>query len=227
MPLKKYNTTTGLLTSSSALTSSCSAHKLAHALSNEQSEQNVQQIGSPTTSKRCGATLANQISSLSELLPNTVEAAASYALNASSGSASATITPCSNRDTATIATNSSSHTLISVLPGDIKHRLHAIFAQIEREFDALYAENIRLHAENTRLQQLKVSAKTHELNGISENESTPGLMASHSKDMAKTNGNQSSNSTSSNDSSPKSATAKHPTTRYIISHIVLIKKSNV
>ena len=116
MPLKKYNTASALLASTSSSSSTFLTQQQTH-------ECNIDP--SPKTSPTCNNTnnikqshqspppptnknLANQISSLSELLPNIIVAAAASGLNASSGSASATITPSSNKNgiTATSLDNS-------------------------------------------------------------------------------------------------------------------------
>ena len=113
MPLKKYNTTSALLASTSSSSSTFLTHEnftetspkispTAVYNNNSNNNSNNSKLSSsppPTTPSQ--KNFANQISSLSELLPNIIEAAAASGLNASSGSASATITPSSNKNVVT------------------------------------------------------------------------------------------------------------------------------
>jgi len=116
MPLKKYNTTSALLASTSSSSSTFltqqaydnysieTSPKISPTCnSSKQSHQSPPPQPPPTTTtttslSHTNKNLANQISSLSEILPNIIEAAAASGLNASSGSASATITPSSNKN---------------------------------------------------------------------------------------------------------------------------------
>ncbi len=104
MPLKKYNTASALLASTSSSSSTFLTQqtheynidpstKTSPTCNNTNIKQSHQSPPPPTNKN-----LANQISSLSELLPNIIEATAASGLNASSGSASATITPSSNKN---------------------------------------------------------------------------------------------------------------------------------
>lgn len=156
MPLKKYNTTTSIIQASTSSSSSSLMTRLSNnnnnvdnineatspKLSPNSQKQYINNSSPPASLSSTHQTLANQISSLSELLPNIIEATAASGLNASSGSASATITPCSNR----MASNPSTTT--QCLPSDVRLRIDNIFSQLKtdlmREFNLMYAENLRL-----------------------------------------------------------------------------------
>ncbi len=108
MPLKKYNTTSALLASTSSSSSTFLTHEnftetspkiSPNAVYTNNNSNSKLSSSPPTTPSQ--KNFANQISSLSELLPNIIEAAAASGLNASSGSASATITPSSNKNVVT------------------------------------------------------------------------------------------------------------------------------
>ena len=88
--------------------------------------------------------IANQMSSISELLPNVIEAAASSA----AGSATDTL----------ILNNSN---IISI-PPELKLRLNNIFKQIEFEFDKIYTENLRLHQQITNSMMSPLSNNCNE-----------------------------------------------------------------
>ena len=111
--------------------------------------------------------IANQMSSLSELLPNIIEAAASSAALASSAGSAADTLPSAS------------------IPNELKSRLHDIFKQIEHEFDLIYAENLRLH------QQLLATAKPADnLNESMTNKESSDRSSSNDSSPRTTTANQ-------------------------------------
>lgn len=123
MPLKKYNTSS-----------------ILHSKSSVESEGSSGRIGLAPHSN-----LTNHLYSINDLLPNIIESAVGCSASASTaGSASAAV----NSNSSNLNTSSSS-SASSSCPADrplneIKSRLYDIFSQIEREFDSLYTENVRL-----------------------------------------------------------------------------------
>ena len=146
MPLEKYPTKAAQEKSSSSTSSSNNSKSSNAALDRRLVDSPKSNSPSPTfnepppssssllkaTLNQNNSSIANQMSSISELLPNVIEAAASSA----AGSATDTLIP------------SSSSSLISI-PPEIKLRLNNIFKQIELEFDKIYTENLRLHQQIT------------------------------------------------------------------------------
>lgn len=143
MPLKKYNTAGAILanlnpasaTSTTTTTNTTTTAQMSPSpsvststsssppevikyLNNTNQQQQQQQMN-----------LATQMSSLVDAIEK--HAAVCVSVSESSGSAS---------DTISRQPNCSS----TQLPAQIKTRLYALFCQIEQEFDALYAENMRL-----------------------------------------------------------------------------------
>jgi len=114
---------------------------------------------------------------------------------------------------------------MSRLPSDIRQRLHNIFAQIEREFDLLYAENQRLQEKLnlTHADEDTDEASSSNTNINNNNESRLEVNMTNEKSLTKkdsitkkknkksdTNNNNNNNNTSSssNGSSPKSKNPK-------------------
>jgi hypothetical protein len=87
----------------------------------------------------------------------------------------------------------------------VRQRLHSIFAQIEREFDFIYAENQRLHEQLNLMQDDEEKDNKTNVTSLVKNDVT-----TNSKKKSKKSEKTSSNSTSSssNGSSPKSKNLK-------------------
>jgi hypothetical protein len=105
---------------------------------------------------------------------------------------------------------------MSRLPSDLRQRLHNIFAQIEREFDLLYAENQRLQE---KLNLTHADVDTDEVSNNNNNndtrlevnmtnEKSPTKKDSITKKKSKKNDTNNNTSSSSNGSSPKSKNPK-------------------
>ena len=134
MPLQKYNTTSTIQmpsTSTNAFYDNREAtlapattdttSLVAEMLMKPSSSSNSSSCSSPPSREICLThCLTDKVASLKSLVPNIIEA--------SSGQACLMNAP-------------------TTLPVEIKTRLHLIFSQIEHEFDALYAENVRLQQE--------------------------------------------------------------------------------
>ena len=191
MPLRKYNTATILIPTSSSTPPFQTAITINQPFSTKSVSPSPPDTSKSNMSPKSSLngiqvsssySIANQISSLSDLLPNTMESAASSA-SASSGSATATVTPTNNTFN---------------LPIEIKTRLHNIFHQIEKEFDLLYAENLRLQ------QQLLINNVKLDANDLANKISySPNKSCSSSTLIASTN-NQ-NNFINSANNSPKSS----------------------
>lgn len=163
MPLKKYNTSSILVTNSSTHSSIGNSSELASTSPKSKSNTHNQNI-------------SNHLYTLSDLLPNIIETAVSCSASASAtaGSASATVNSNNtNLNTSSSSSSSQDACSSSKLPNDVKNRLYDIFAQIEKEFDLLYAENARLRHQLNLCQEHKHSAESSELlNGASNSNNT-------------------------------------------------------
>jgi hypothetical protein len=133
--------------------------------------------------------IATQMSLLNELLPNIVESAANTSdLDVPTTPAYAHY--CANNSAVS-----------SQMPAELRTKLYKIFGQIEKEFDLLYSQNVKLR------QELVNNGSNHNAgNNVTHTSSTSTLVANNmSKKKSSTNDlNSVLSSTSSNESSPKS-----------------------
>ena len=220
MPLKKYTTSSVLISSSSSVMSTkpkldLSAPTTPTSIANQTSYPNktintitTSSLNEPSLSSSPNSNeternnhhyhLNNYLVSLTECLPQNNNLNYSSNLNtstSSTASAASSSSPLSsspqnnsnriapNRAVAcTAAENGHSHS--QSLPSDIRARLYVVFAQIEKEFDQIYAENARLKRElsmqstNSNNTSPATTAMSHENTSL-VNSSTSTLVASN------------------------------------------------
>lgn len=154
MPLKKYNT-------SSILRSK-----------NAESDNKSPGCSSGRISLTPHSNLTNHLYSISDLLPNIIESAVSCSASAAGSASAALNSNSSNLNTSSSSSASSSCPTDRPL-NEIKSRLYEIFSQIEREFDHLYTENLRL---KQQIQQCEKSGnqdcEESDKNGVLKNRNT-------------------------------------------------------
>jgi WD40 repeat protein len=217
MPLKKYNTLSVLIENTIPTTTTMnnnSNSNLDYSNKSSSSPSSNSSTNSPNSSAKnqpqlsqSPTSIANQMSLLNELLPNIIESAAGVSASSVSGSATATLIN-QNESLFNYSTYCTLNNINSSnqLPVELKTKLYNIFNQIEKEFDNLYTQNLKLQ------QQLL----HHNTSTITNTSSTSTLVpnttnTTNSNTNLNNNNNKKSNdvnsvisSTSSNDSSPKS-----------------------
>jgi WD40 repeat protein len=103
------------------------------------------------------SSIPNQISSLVNLLPKVIEASTATAIQMNDQKQSG-------------LSSTSSLSSPTQIPMELKTRLYSIFNQIEREFDLLYAENVRLQRQvNNKVHRVQLSNEINEAGKVDFN----------------------------------------------------------
>ncbi|CAF0788166.1 unnamed protein product [Brachionus calyciflorus] len=149
MPLRKYNTSSVL--------------------------QNTK-IQEPDVSPTPSCRITNHLYSINDMLPNIIENAVSCSASAT-GSANAAVNSANTSNLNSSSSSSTSSSYHEKLPNELRVRLYEIFSQIEKEFDQLYIENLRLKKQIENLEKhnsenCNLKATSTSMNTISSSTST-------------------------------------------------------
>jgi hypothetical protein len=221
MPIKNYNTLSVLIENTIPTTTTMnnnSNSNLDYSNKSSSSPSSNSSSNSPNSNSKnqpqlsqSPTSITNQMSLLNELLPNIIESAAGASASSISGSATATLINQndSSYNYSTYCSLNNMNPTTNQLPIELKTKLYNIFNQIEKEFDNLYTQNIKLQ------QQLS----QHNTSTMTNTSSTSTLVPATTSTTTTSNSNINNNnkksndvnsvisSTSSNDSSPKSNVA--------------------
>lgn len=188
MPLKKQTTASSVLitSKSSDQSSTTKTSMTTTGLQPPMSSSPKSANASPSPNNRSQQPPSQQqnhlnsyLISLTECLPS--QQTQSSNLNTSTSSAASSSSLSSSPPPPQSAASSSKHDKSAVaqsshIPDEIRSRLYAIFGQIEREFDLIYAENMKLRKESKDLNDVAKS-KNEEASMITNNSSTSTLVA--------------------------------------------------
>lgn len=220
MPLKKYNTLSVLIENTIPTTTTMnnnnnSNSNLDYSNKSSSSPSSNSSSNSPNSNSKnhqpqlsqSPTSIANQMSLLNELLPNIIESAAGASASSNSGSATATLIH-QNESSYNYSTYCSINNInpSNQLPVELKTKLYNIFNQIEKEFDNLYSQNIKLQQQLSQHNTSTITntSSTSTLVPTTTTTSNTNLNNNNANNKKSTDVNSVISSTSSNDSSPKS-----------------------